>query len=202
MTEEQGLAIGLPCPSFTVGDTFPQNDPRSAVALVFIMASRELLAKARAASRRSMDSDEAERLAVPGMIGAAKEAMDAFRVADSLGCFKRVGNTEKVLELARQESDSALPGSLYQTVQRVRNQAAYHWDRDRIQAALTELQGDVFPLSGESCDAAAPLIGEIASRVLGAFGITEPGLFPRLAELAEALGRLGRVLYAHHTRLT
>jgi hypothetical protein len=164
------------------------------------MASREFMAKARTASRRSEANGEQERLALHGLIGAAKEAMDAFRVADSLGCFKRAGGIQKVLELARYESDAVVRGSLYQIVQRVRNQAAYHWDRDRIQAALTELQGEVLPLKAEGCDATTPLIGAITSNILEAFGITEPGIFPRLAELAEALGRLGLELYADHTK--
>jgi hypothetical protein len=183
-----------------VGNAFPLNDPRSAVALVFIMASRECMAKALAASQRSGTCEEHEQLAIHGMIGAAKEAMDAFRVADNLACFKRVGNVEKDLELARRETDAALRGSLYQVVQRVRNQAAYHWDRDRIQAALTELQGDILPLNPDSCDATAPIIGLITSKILETFAITEPGIFPRLSELAEALGRLGLALYAHQIR--
>jgi len=186
-------------PTFYVGDAFPQNDPRSAVAVLFIMTSREFISKSRVASRGSEACGEQERLALLGMIGAAKEAMDAFRVADSLGCFKRAGGIEKVLELARHESDAVVRGSLYQIVQRVRNQAAYHWDRDRIQAALTELQGEVLPLMAESRDATTPLIGAITSNILETFGITEPGIFPRLAELAEALGRLGLELYADHT---
>jgi len=186
-------------PTLHVGDAFPQNDPRSAVAVLFIMASREFIAKARAASRRSEACGEQERLALHGMIGAAKEALDAFRVADSLGCFKRAGRVEKLLELARHESDAVVQGSLYQIVQRVRNQAAYHWDRDRIQAALTELQGEVLPLKAEGSDATTPLIGAISSNILETFGIREPGIFPRLAELAEALGRLGLELYADRT---
>ena len=190
-----------PVPStFQIGDAFPQNDPRSAVAVLFVMASHKVMAKARAASRDSEACDQEERLALLEMIGPAKEAMDAFRVADSLGCFKTARNTEKALELARHESDAAARGSLYQIVQRVRNQAAYHWDCDRIQAALTELQGGVLPLNAESSDATMPLIGAITSKILERFGINEPGIFPRLTELAEALGQLGLVLYACHTQ--
>jgi hypothetical protein len=186
--------------TFHVGDAFPQNDPRSALALLFIMASLELEAKARSASLGSEGCDDRERFAILGMIGAAKEAMDAFRVADSLGCFKRAGSVEKVLELARHESNAVVAGSLYQIVQRVRNQGSNHWDRDRIQAALTELQGDILPLYGEGRDGTIPLVGAITSKVLEVFGITAPGIFPRLLELAEAMGRLGRVLYTHHTQ--
>ena len=183
-----------------VGDAFPPNDPRSAVVVLFIMASREFVVKAMEATRRSQTSDEEEGLAIHGMIGAAKEAMDAFRVADSLGSFKRVGNIEKILELARHESDAAVPGSLYQVVQRMRNQAAYHWDRDRIQAALTELHGEILPPNAENRDVTRPLIGAVTAKILEGFGITEPGIFPRLSELAEALGRLGHVVYANHTQ--
>jgi hypothetical protein len=200
VTEERPREVPRLPSTVQVGDAFPPNDPRSAVALVFIMASREYMAKALAASQRSGVCDEDEQLAIHGMIGAAKEAMDAFRVADSLACFKSVGNVEKDLELARHEADAVLRGSLYQVVQRVRNQAAYHWDRDRIQAALTELQGDILPLNVDSCDATAPLIGVITSKVLETFAITEPGIFPRLGELAKALWQLGHFLYAHHTR--
>lgn len=167
-----------------VGTAFPDNDQSSPDIARLMIGANVIRSLQRAFLRISSDDYDQEvgprvatgdRLVVYLLtIGVLKEAMDAFRSLDSQGWFrKRInkvnkGTYERVATACNRKDSS----SLYTRVAKpLRDEVAFHWKRNEIEAALRRLPKetaqDVFvSYSGKGLDSRHCLADEILVKIL------------------------------------
>ncbi|MFQ5658021.1 MAG: hypothetical protein ACE5G5_10800 [Candidatus Methylomirabilales bacterium] len=169
-----------------VGEAFPDNDQKSPDVVRLMIASNVIRSLQRAFLRVNSDDYDQEvgpqiaagdRLVIYLLtIGVLKEAMDAFRTLDSQGWFRnRINMVNKTTyERVAKACDKNNKSSLYARVAKpLRDEVAFHWKRNEIEAALRRLPKetaqDVFvSYSGKGLDSRHCLADEILVNILTA----------------------------------
>lgn len=163
---------------YRVGDVFPA-DARSAAFVRVLVASRQLLTflqlYQKLDPRRSPGERERFYFIVSGSFGAAKEASDAFRDADANGVFQWVAVAKNQTELqeafrrVRASCSKDDASSLYsRVIKDIRDSAAWHWNRDRVQQALKDLADrrlSIFEGSGQVHDTGILLVAHVTAAI-------------------------------------
>lgn len=142
--------------SFVAREVFPPTDEHVAL-LRFLVCVRQLGALRGSVARLAGAADEGDResfhLHVLLMVGAAKEAADAFRDCDGRGYFLWLDQPDAGLDdiredlaTARRHTDKSSDRSTYSRILKpFRDRAAFHISRDAIAAALEELTTERLP---------------------------------------------------------
>lgn len=200
-------------PPFRVGDVFPA-DQKSAALVRFIVTTRPLVSIARLLSARSSDPALARVDGDQMMLAATadtKEAMDAFRDADTQGCF---GPTEaraddelkKRLRRLRRHSDRTSARSLYNVmIETARNNAGGHWNRRVVQDELEFLKDEKVAIwegdkaAGMVLSGFVPLAHGMALRMSRIFDVSEQKQARRMILLSKVQGDLFHVAEAAYT---
>ena len=173
-------------PTFRVGAVFPA-DERNAALMQLMLTTRQWMVLSRALFQdlpTDVQNEQFLHIMLLGA-GAAKEAADSFRRCDELKWFEDLllpplRNNPDPLALARRECTGSNPKSLYeQVLQRVRNNAGFHWSSKLLARGLRELSAEEVPAAQgglTNFDTSIPLALVLASQVLSSQGLAMEGV--------------------------
>ena len=200
-------------PPFRIGDVFPA-DQKSAALLRFVVATQPLLTISRLLRTKDsgpvLDQVDGEQMLLAA-VADSKEAMDAFRDADALGCFAPIAGTsdddmKKRLERLRRHSDPKNASSLYKTfIEFARHNAGGHWSDKLVRKELKALEDVKAPVwVGDRADGAAasgyyPLAHELARRMSRIFNVSKQKQLRRVTLLSKLQGDLFHVAGAAYS---
>jgi hypothetical protein len=167
-------------PRFRVADVFPP-DSGSVALLRLLVLARQLHAFLESYLQLAPSDSPASRerfyFTVSATFGAAKEAADAFRDADSNGCFRSINAASSSCSLTpallslRAACDRNNGDSLYcRVLKPIRDTAAWHWSRNDLAKALAGIQNEILSMydgSGRPHDTGIPIVAlTVASAML------------------------------------
>jgi hypothetical protein len=169
-------------PVFRVGDAFPATDGPQAAIAALLVATQPLVVVARLQhlmdrvepDERSAVREESSLFLLVQSIGAAHEALGAFRRADERGCFTEVlakGDLETNARYHRLKASADPAGWLCSALEEGRNNISYHVDLSEVRAALKKLKNAELPAMIGSEDRATattaiPLATNIATTAM------------------------------------
>jgi|GEM_PF-6179328 len=186
--------------AFRVGQVFPATPANTALMQLWI-ATRHILVLQRALlAKPGPDHIEHEQFlhTFLAITATTKEASDAFRLADSLGCFQTLPqDLNPQLAMARTECAKNDPKSIHnRLLVRLRNTAGAHFGKTLIQQGLSLLKAESFPLrvGGDSFyESTFPLATSLVEKILEVHGVKASDAlheFPAVINLGAALQKL------------
>jgi len=194
-------------PPFRIGDVFPA-EAKSAALIRSLVTAQPILSVTRLVRTRGsgerLDQVDTEQM-ILASTADTKEAMDAFREADALGCFEAIDKgtdkeMKKRLRRLRRQSDPKNPRSLYKTmIEFARHNAGGHWSQRLVLQELKaaeDLKVEVW--NGDKTDGTAgsgfyPLAHGMALRMSRIFDGPKQKLKRKIALLAKLQGDLCHV---------
>ncbi len=192
-------------PTFRIGTTFPSTQ-KEAAFIRFLIASRQLFAFMKTMQSltpaATPGQQEQQFCVLFATTASAKEAADAFRDADSNGCFDWIPRTAfgPSLEAARSATDPQNSASIYKRrLTPIRDKASYHWNRNLVAEALQRFALDSYAMyegDSETRDSSVPLARDIAVEIAGIGRLTAADITLELNEIIVFQGHLLKLAHA------